>query len=76
MVAPAFPTTASGLSTRGQHYASRTDRTESSKMALLFSRTVPRAAAVLPCIYVNKGGGQTGVRRLKPAPSFDHLGPQ
>ena len=58
MAAPAFPTTASGLSARGQHYASRTDRTESSKMALLFSRTVPRAAAVLPYIYVNEGGGR------------------
>ena len=58
MAATAFPTTVSGLSARGQHYASRTDRPESSKMALPFSRTVPRAAAVLSYIYVNEGGGR------------------
>ena len=31
---------------------------ESSKMAPLFSCTVPLTTAVLSCIYVNKGGGR------------------
>ncbi len=33
---------------------------ESSKMAPLFPRTTPLAAAVLSCIYVNEGGGADG----------------
>ena len=45
-------------------------------MAPLFPRTTPLVTAVLPCIYVNEGGGQTGTLRLKPATPFDHLGPQ